>query len=344
MRTRYRGFWMGLISVLGCAVACAAAPVPAYRLLILDSQRGNPYDEIRKAMTRSLELYGFVEGKNLLITIQITGNDVKLGETLLKRELARQRYDAIYTGGTSATISAKNAVYGDMQHKVIFAAPTDPVGIGVIKSFSGPPEANFSGVCYPVPVKARLRFIKQIMPQARTFGLIYADMPQSHSYVEWVQQLLEFDPEFKHFTVIFRKVPLVTGEHGDQLMAEAAARHVRAIDASVDAFIKPNDQMGTRRYFSEMVYKTASKPLIGLVRDDVMGQWGATAVVYPSHQSIGKQAAHMIKDVLQGRPIAEILPEWPKEYGFAVDLRKTSQFGVSVPLEILQIAGENIVK
>jgi len=318
--------------------------IRTYRLLILDSQLGNPYDDIRAALVKALEAYGYAPGKNLEIALQVTGNDVKAGESILRQELAHRRYDVVFAGGTAATIAAKNALHGDRRQAVVFAAATDPVGIGAIKNFTSKPAANFTGVCYPVPVTARLRFIRQLMPQARNFGFIYADMPQSHSYVQWLKEQLEQNPEFRNIQVIFRKVPLVTGENGDQQMAEAAEQHVKALDASVDAFIKPVDQMGTRRNFSEMVYRTASKPLIGVVRDDVMARWGATAVIYPSHVSIGKQAARMIRDLFEGKPVAEILPEWPKEYGFAIDLPKTRQFGMNVPVEILQMAGDNIIR
>ncbi|MBI5922495.1 MAG: hypothetical protein HY847_12745 [Betaproteobacteria bacterium] len=322
----------------------AGKEIRIYQLLILDSQLGNPYDEVRDALTKALETHGYSADKNLKITLQVIGNDVKTGEDILRQELGRRRYDVVFVGGTVATIAAKNVLYGNKRQAVVFAAPTDPVGIGVIKDFTSKPAANFTGICYPVPIKARFRFIRQLMPQARTFGLIYADMPQSHSYIRWLQDLIELDPEFKQFKIILRKVALVTGEQGDQQMAAAAEKHVKAIDASVDAFIKPVDQMGTRRSFSEVVYKTASKPLIGMVKDDVMAHWGATAVVYPSHVSIGKQAARMIRDLFQGKQVTEILPEWPKEYGFAVDLAKARQFGINIPVEILQMAGENIVK
>ncbi len=316
----------------------------AHKLLILDSQQGNPYDEVRVALAHALERQGHVEGKNLHTTLRFAGNDVRQGERMLRDALKANRYDVIFVGGTVATIAAKNVLLGDMSQRVVFAAPTDPVGIGVIKDFNSKPFANFTGVCYPVPPKVRLKFIRQLLPKAGTLGLIYADMPQSHSYNQWVKDLIANDPEFKGLKVIFRPVPLVTGEHGDQLMAEAALPIIRELDAQVDAFIKPNDQLGTRRQFAEVVYKTASKPLIGITRDDVMGHWGATAVIYPSHTSIGAQAAHMIKDLFQGRPLADITPEWPKTYGFAVDLPKAKQFQITVPVEILQLAGENIVK
>ncbi len=77
---------------------------------------------------------------------------------------------------------------------------------------------------------------------------------------------------------------------------------------------------------------------------DVTEGWGATAVVYPSHDSIGRQAAGMIRDLFEGKPIARITPQWPRLYGYAVDLGKTRQFNIKVPVGILQLAGENVVR
>ncbi|MCX8043651.1 MAG: hypothetical protein N3B18_05920 [Desulfobacterota bacterium] len=314
----------------------------SYTLLMLLSQSGNPYDEISDALINKLKEYGYETGNNLFIRILASGNDIKEGERILKSEL-KNEYDVIFVGGTAATISAKNVLYGSKQ-KVVFGGPTDPIGIGVIKDFESNPEANFTGVCYPVPVKARLRFVKQLMPHVKTLGLIYADMPQSHSYNRWIKELLEKDPEFKDIKVIFQPVPLVTGEEGDKAMAHAAINYIKELDSKVDAFIKPCDQMGTRRHYSAVVYQYATKPLIGITKDDVMDNWGATATMYPSHKSIGVQAARMIKELFEGKPVSAIIPEWPKEFGLAFDLTKAKRFGVTVPIFMLEIAGHNIVK
>lgn len=314
-----------------------------YKLLILDSQQGHPYDEVRAALLQGLNDDGYIEGKNLQIRLKVMGNDINSGERILREEI-KNHYDVIFVGGTVATISAKNVLYGDMTQPVVFGAPTDPVGIGVITAFNTTPTANFTGISYPVPVKARLRFIKRLLPTAKKLGLIYVDMPQSHSYNQWLQDIIAHDSEFTGLEIIFRSVPLITGENGDILMAEAAMTHIKALDSQVDAFIKPNDQMGTRQEFAQIVYKTASKPLIGIVKNDVMARWGAAAVIYPSHDSIGQQAARMIKALFEGKSIADLPAEWPEKYGFAVDLLKSKQFHITVPVELLLLSGDNIIK
>ncbi len=317
--------------------------IPMRKLLIVDSQEGNPYDQVRSALLKNLAEQGYVEGKNLEVTMYFIGNDLQEGEKILQSEKDKQ-YNVIFVGGTVATIAAKNVLLGDKAQNVVFASPTDPVGIGVIKDFDSKPFSNFTGVCYPVPVESRLRFLQKLMPKVKTIGLIYADMPQSISYNKWLTNEIENNPEFKDLKIIFRKVPLITGEDGDATMANLAINHVKELDSQVDVFIKPCDQMGTRKQLSTAVYTTATKPLIGLVRDDVMDHWGATATMYPSHESIGKQAAVMVVSIFEGKNSSDIIPEWPKGFGLAFDMNKTQEFGIDVPTEMLLMAGEDIVK
>lgn len=313
-----------------------------FKLFILASQKGSPYDSICASALTALASHGYTEGKNLKTVIKYSGNSVKRGEHILDEE-QKNSYDVIFVAGTPATLSAKNVLYGKKQ-RVVFASVTDPVGIGVIKDFISKPTGNFTGVSYPVPVKTRLKFIKRLMPKAKIFGLVYADMPQSHSYNKWLESLLKNDPEFRNIKIIFRQVPLVTGENGDKQMAEISKKYIREIDSKVDAYITSCDQLGSRRFFSEAAYNTSKKPLIGLVKDDVMGKWGAAATIYPSHDSIGNQSAKMIMKFFEGKTASDVMPEWPHRFGIAVDLRKAKQFGIEVPIEMLQIAGENIVR
>ena len=341
-------FWRFLFFCVGILAAAWAQAEPALsgreaRLLILDSQLGNPYDEVRAALLKRLEKHGYIAGKNLHVSLRVAGNDVKEGERILREE-ADKGWHAVFVGGTIATIAAKNTLLGRKDLPVVFGSPTDPVGIGVISDFISKPTQNFTGVCYPVPITARLRFIRQLMPGVRTLGLIHADMPQSVSYNQWLRDALAREPEFKDLKILFRSIPLIIGEQGDLKMAQMAKDIIRVLDPQVDAFIKPNDQLGTRRQFAEVVHATASKPLIGIVRNDVMDGWGATAVVYPSHESIGEQSADMLKALFEGGKPADLVPQWPKKYGFAVDLNKTRRFGIRVPVEVLRLAGPNIIK
>jgi putative ABC transport system substrate-binding protein len=324
------------------AVMAGSDPGRTYHLLILDSQTGTPYADIRAAMLGVLSDSGYRVGENLHLTTHTIGNDVSSGERLLTAALETPP-DVVFVGGTTATIAARNVLLG-IGLPVVFAGTTDPVGIGVIDDFYQPPKANFTGVSYPVPVEARFRFIRHLLPQAHRIGLIYADMPQSHSYNAWIRQLLEREPLFHDMEVKFLPVQLVVGDQGDMQMARQAVHLVRAIDTEVDAYISPNDQLGSREEFARVIQVESDKPLIGLVRDDVMAGWGALATVYPLHDHIGKQAGAQVRDLFAGRPVSEIEPQRPSCFGYAVDLRLAQKLGLKVPVGILQMAGENIVR
>jgi putative ABC transport system substrate-binding protein len=344
---KYFWLWLGFFLI---SAGASQSPLRAgettfgkrYTMLVVDSQVSGQYQMIGEARRRYLESHGYRQGQNLDVTHYSVDNNIRTAEIILKVAL-KNFYDVISLNGTIPAIAAKNVAYNNPQHKFIFACVTDPVGIGIIKDFLDPPPYNFTGVSCPGDVKSRLNFIRRLMPQVKTLGFIYADMPQSHSYRQWLEDLLKNDPEFKDIFVIFRQVPLITGEEGNHLMAESARKYVMELNDKVDIFLSPNDEMGAQEYFVRMVAATATKPLVGLGRADVMAGWGATMSLYPSYTSIGEQSGRMLKEVLEGTSISEILPEGPKENGVAFDINKVKQFGITVPIDMMEMAGENIV-
>jgi putative ABC transport system substrate-binding protein len=329
--------------ILVLTFAATGNAMKTYKLLIIDSQKSYPYEGARNAMLRQLASYGFIEGKNLIVDRFSVGNDINKAENILRQELPKN-YDVIFSNGTVVTQAAKKVAWGNARHRFVFAAVTDPVGLGVIEDFINPPKANFTGVCYPVPAISRLKFVRYIFPKAITIGLIYSDMPQGHSYRKWMEAALLEEPSLKGIKIIFRMVPLIKGDiKGQQMMTELARKYVLELDPLVDVFLSPNDQMAAEQSFPRMVYKTATKPLVGISRKDVMEGWGATISMYPSELSAGRQCAAMIKKIFTGDDIAAIIPQWPKENGIAIDLRKARHFGISIPIQVIEMAGDDII-
>ncbi len=340
------GFFRPAAMLLVAACSLAAAPrAPAgdvRRILIIDSQDGEPYLSARRALLMALESLGHIPGKTLELSRHSIGNDRARAQAVLADELPKG-YDVVVCNGTVAAMAAKAAAFDRPEHRFVFVCVTDPVGLGLIDGFDRPPGANFTGVCFPVPVASRLKFILDLMPKVRTIGMVCSDMPQSVSYRGWLEEALRTDPRLSGLKLLIRTVPLIPGEDGTRRMAEAAEAHIRELDPLVDVHMSPNDQLGMDRAFAEMVWRVATRPLIGIGRRDVVEGWGATMSIYPSDASAGRQCARMIQQLLDGVPMREIPPQWPKENGFAFDLRKTAKFGIAVPIPLLELAGENVV-
>ena len=313
-----------------------------FKLAIVDSDSGDLYTTVRQNALDVLKKNGFADKKNLQVFQASIGNDAVKGEAILQ-ELIQKKPDVVFVNGTAAAIAAKKLYLNNNNLVFVYSTVTDAVGVGIVNKVGDTANANFVGVSYPVPVKSRLQFVKALMPNAKKLGLIYAEMPQSESYKKWLQEALH-DPAFKGIEIVFRSVPLIKGEDGPQKMANEAKKHVLELNKVVDVFVSPNDQMGVNKFFPAAVFESATKPLIGIGQKDVMAGWGATASIFPSHPSLGKQAGEMIIKLFKGVSIKQIRSEWEKETGVAFDLKKAQKFGIKVPDNLIKLAKENVVR
>jgi len=331
-------FTLVLILVFSSLLHSADAP-SAPALLIIDSQDAEPYQSVRLAMLQELARQGYQDGSTLKVSYQSLGHYPGRANNIWRTQ--DQSFDVIVLNGTLAVKSFKPLLFNG-GHQVVFTTITDPVGEGVILSFDASPAYNFTGISYPVKVERRLRFIKNVFPKVKKIGLIYANMPQSRSYKNWLQSALK-KAEFNDLEILFREVEFVKSEGGHERMTMLARRHVDELNSKVDLFISPNDQMGAQAPFARMVYQHASKPLLGLGRKDVMEYWGATAAIYPDLNTTGKQAANMVIKLLEGTPIKNIHPIWPAT-GIAIDIKKAKHFNATISKEVLEAAGNNVVR
>ncbi|WP_353398958.1 ABC transporter substrate-binding protein [Duganella hordei] len=317
--------------------AVAAGAVPAKRLLVIDTQKTEPYITITGAMLDALAAHGFVPGRNLEVEryslSQFEGAATHIWE--LKHGAS---FDVVYIAGTIAAKAFAKIAADQPNSRFVFASVTDPVGLGLISGFGTAPAGNVTGVSFPVPVKQRLRFIRRVMPRARTIGLIYGDMPQSLSYRAWLEQLLASDPEFKDLKIIYRSVKFVRGDNGTQRMAMQTVPLIEELNSQVDLFLAPNDQMGINPEFARTMAKYADKPLVGIIEPDAREGWGAAMNIYPSLPGMGQQAGKMVARLLAGEAIAAIPSETPAKIGVAFDFKLIKRFGITVPADLAAAA------
>jgi len=318
------------VLTLACLSAGFAETAPK-RLLIIDSQTTEPYVPVREALVERLAELGYgTVGNTLELKIYTMGNNPDFVRRIEAQEGDRLReWDLIVVNGTIATIAAWNQWGHDPFVKVLFVAVTDPVGIGAVKAMNEPPDANFTGVSYPVPVEERLRIIRSVFPGAKKIGYVWGDMPQSVSYNAWLAAALR-KPEFSDLELVSRKVTFVSGEFGTRRMSMTAAEMARGIDAQVDIFLTPNDQMGVLPDYNEMVCEKITKPLVGLTEAHIDGDTGAVMSVYPDTRGMGRQAAEMIAAYFGGAPFSSLAPR-PPVFNVLFSGAAAAKHGVKIP-------------
>lgn len=198
-----------------------------YKLAIIDAMEQEPYKSTRESMLLFLKKNGYEEGKNLQIFYSSIGNDDKTGTQTLKEMISREP-DIIFLQGTITVIVAQKSEYfNDPKYKFVFACVTDPVEVGLVDNLGVVPKYNFTGVTYPVPATVRLKFVKDLIPGLKKIGLIYPDLPQSNTYKKWINDSIKEDPELKGIQVIYRSIPLITGEDGPKKMTDSAKNMCR---------------------------------------------------------------------------------------------------------------------
>ncbi|MBN2655602.1 MAG: hypothetical protein JXR86_00975 [Spirochaetales bacterium] len=313
----------------------------SFDLLIIDSQTANPYTPVRESMVEELARRGFVEGESLNIKIWSLGNQ----EGMAKRAWLREKendYDLIFLNGTVAATQFGNFALDDFRYKFLFGAVTDPVGLGLVKDFTSLPASNFTGVAYPVQVRERLRFIMDILPEAKDIGFIYADMSQSRSYRLWLDEILQ-EEEFSSLQFHYRIVEFVQSEAGHVRMAMLSEKHIKELNPIVDLFLCPNDQMGVQPEYARTVHRLSEKPLIGLGEKDVMEEWGAVMSIYPDLNQMGIQLATMAEKIFNGTSVQEIKPQWPRT-GMAFNLKEAERLGIKIPASYIEMAGNKVIR
>ena len=323
--------WALAVWAAGTAIISPSDAAEAKRILVVDTQNTEPYKTITDSMLRYLAESGTMEVQNVEVSHTSLAQYESSAENIWK-VYYRPNLAVVYVAGTLAARAFMPIMRREPQIKFVFASVTDPVGVGLIDGFR-PQNGNVTGVAFPVPVKERLRFLRKIMPHARTIGLVDSDLPQAVSYRNWLEQILKEDPEFKDLRLIARSVPFIAGDNGTRRMAMTAEPLIRELDPQVDLFMAPNDQMGINPEYARVVSKSATKPLLGVITPDAREHWGAAMTMSPSLPTMGQQAGRMVQRLLAGEPITKVPPEMP-EISIAFDWDLVAKFGLRVPPDL----------
>lgn len=310
------------------------------RILVIDSQTGEPYSSARIAMLKELNSQGYVNGDKIEISYYTAEGKEGLATRILQT-YGDNDYDVIFVNGTTANIAAYKFGFNNNKYKFVFCSITDPVGVGLVEKLNSPTSSNFTGIAYAVSVEKRLEFLKEVLPNVKKIGMIYADMPQSHSYNRWLDEALKKD-EFKELEIIYRGVEYVRSDRGYERMAWLAEKYVRELDSVVDVFLTPSDQLGTRKEFAQVVTANSDKPLMGLSEYEIKEDWGAHFAYYMDQNDAGREAGRMIIEILNGEQIKNIVPISPKgQYG--INMKRSKKIGLTYTKAVLEKADGNIV-
>ena len=127
-------------------------------------------DNCREGFIEGLESEGFIEGVNVTFDLQNANADTGVVNQI-SQSFAANKVDLICAIATPSAQSAYNAVK-TTDIPAVYTAVNDPIAAGLAKEDKSP-VGNTTGTSDKLPVEKQLAMIREILPDAKTIGILY---------------------------------------------------------------------------------------------------------------------------------------------------------------------------
>lgn len=146
-------------------------------------------DNCREGFIEGLKEEGLEEGKNLKIVVNNAdadpGNAAQIADGFVN-----DKVDLICAIATPSAQAAYNAAM-ETDIPVIYTAVTNPIAAELANDDKSP-VGNVSGTSDELPVEAQLKMIREILPDAKTIGILYTTSEANSVYsIEQYEKLAE---------------------------------------------------------------------------------------------------------------------------------------------------------
>ena len=155
-------------SVAGSSAAADSGV--SYTIGISQFAEHGSLDNCREGFLAGLAEEGIVEGENLTVLFDNAQADTGTASTISDNYVSK-KVDLICAIATPSAMSAYNSAL-NTDIPVIYTAVSDPVGAGLANE-DGTPVGNITGTCDALAVDAQLKMIREILPDAKTVGILY---------------------------------------------------------------------------------------------------------------------------------------------------------------------------
>jgi putative ABC transport system substrate-binding protein len=291
---------------------------------------GNPAGETAKlrveALRAGLRDLGYVEGKNLVIEFRWSGTVEQMREAAA--ELARMKVDVIFASSSTEVEPARRAT---STIPIVFATHADPEGVGHVSSLARP-GGNITGLAVVQSdiTPKRLEILKQIVPRATRFGVLWDRTAPSYKPV-----LQAAEAAGGKLGVQLLTVSVSTVADYDGAFVTMAQGRVGAV------LVHASTQTGrdNPRLLAELALKHRLPTAFGN-RDNVVV--GGLMSYAPDMNDQWRRAAVYIDKILKGARPAELPVEQASKFHLVINLKTARALGLTIPLSILGRADEVI--
>ena len=281
-------------------------------------------DNCRVGFLEGLAEAGIEEGKNLTVVFDNAQADMGTTSTIADSYVS-QKVDLVCAIATPAAMSAYNACM-NTEIPVIYTAVSDPAGAGLATE-DGKSIGNISGTSAALPVTEQMQMIRQLLPEAKTIGIIYTT-----SEANSVSTIAEYKANAAAYGFEIVDSGINTIAEVPMAAADMAGR--------VDCITNLTDNTVVSAL--QTVLDEANKqniPVFGSEVEQVKN--GCVASMGLDYAALGRQTGAMAAKVLKGEAKASDLPyEVITEAAFYVNTAAADKIGLTIPADMLETAAE----
>ena len=297
----------------------------SYKIGIQQFAEHGSLDNCREGFLEGLEEEGIKEGDNLKVEVKNAMADTATNAQIAD-SFVSDNMDLICAIATPSAQSAYNAAM-DKDIPVVYTAVTDPVAAELADT-DGNPVGNVTGTSDTLPVEEQLKMIREMMPDAKTIGILYTTSEaNSVSAIATYESLVDkygFTLETKGISQT-SEIALAT----DDLLTKVDCitnLTDNTVVASLPTILEKANEKGIPVFGSE-------------IEQVKIGCLAAEGIDYIQ---LGKQTGKIAAQILKGEKKASEIPyEIISEPGFYVNTKVAENLGIEVPSDLADSAVES---
>ena len=297
----------------------------SYKIGIQQFAEHGSLDNCREGFLEGLEEEGIKEGDNLKVEVKNAMADTATNAQIAD-SFVSDNMDLICAIATPSAQSAYNAAM-DKDIPVVYTAVTDPVAAELADK-DGNPVGNVTGTSDTLPVEEQLKMIREMMPDAKTIGILYTTSEaNSVSAIATYESLVDkygFTLETKGISQT-SEIALAT----DDLLTKVDCitnLTDNTVVASLPTILEKANEKGIPVFGSE-------------IEQVKIGCLAAEGIDYIQ---LGKQTGKIAAQILKGEKKASEIPyEIISEPGFYVNTKVAENLGIEVPSDLADSAVES---
>jgi ABC-type uncharacterized transport system substrate-binding protein len=277
------------------------------------------------ALVQRLREIGWIDGRNLAIEYRwAEGRNERYAENAA--ELVRIKVDVIVTSATPPTLAAKQAT---ALIPIVFAAVTDPVGVGLVATLSRP-GGNVTGLANQISDTAgkKLEFLREIVPDLRRLAImVNVGNPGS------LMDMREAQAAARTLGLMVTTCEI--------RQAEDIAPAFETLKGRADAiYVSPDPLINANRTRINILAVGARLPTMHATREYV--EAGGLISYGPNLPDHFRRAAEFVDKILRGAKPADLPVEQPIKFDLIINLTTAKALGIEVPPTLLARADEVI--